>query len=272
MSTVTYYFGPTRGDFKNWLVDPAVTAGSYINLSPPPQLAYETYFRNDASNILPTGTTISSVVGHYRLVLTGGSSSYTIVAFPRALGVTGAGTNISVPQGIPGGFADFTATLAAPGTPSWSSAQIASVQLGLADLETTSLGSTLTWHVYNTGNSFGYIVVTCTLPTPTVTTDSVIYSSSTATFSGTINPNTANSDFPITYYVQYGLSAGSLTSTTATSTITGSAVTPVTRDATGLVGNTTYYYRFVGTNADNTVNGTTLSFVTGIIDPSVLSF
>jgi glucose/arabinose dehydrogenase len=98
---------------------------------------------------------------------------------------------------------------------------------------------------------------TPTQPVPIVTTQAASTVGTTSiTFTGTVDPeNQSGSAF-----FQYGLSPTSLTSTTSSTNLSGTTATPVSVNQSGLLANTTYYYRLVYSYPTNlTVNGSTLS-------------
>jgi hypothetical protein len=98
---------------------------------------------------------------------------------------------------------------------------------------------------------------------PTVTTSSASSVSTTsATVSGSVNPNGAST----TAYFEWGTSSTLSTSTaTASQSIgSGTSAVSVTANLTGLSANTTYYYRVVGQNSGGTVRGSIVSFTTAV--------
>jgi phosphodiesterase/alkaline phosphatase D-like protein len=101
---------------------------------------------------------------------------------------------------------------------------------------------------------------------PTATTSAASSISSTAaTLNGSVNANNAST--AVTF--QYGTTASYGTSVTATpSPVTGSSATAVSYALSGLMPNTTYYYRIVGVNTVGTTNGTGLTFTTTAAVPT----
>jgi uncharacterized repeat protein (TIGR02543 family) len=95
---------------------------------------------------------------------------------------------------------------------------------------------------------------------PTVTTQAVSSITYTgATLNGTVNANNAST--AVTF--EYGTTTAYGTIVTAAqSPVTGTSATSVTAALTGLVPNTTYYYRVVGVNTAGTTNGADSSFTT----------
>jgi hypothetical protein len=83
--------------------------------------------------------------------------------------------------------------------------------------------------------------------------------STTATVNGTVNANNAST----TGTFEYGLNTTYGKVVTATqSPVTGSTDTAVSRQLTSLIPNTTYHYRVVATNANDTVYGLDMTFTT----------
>jgi hypothetical protein len=89
------------------------------------------------------------------------------------------------------------------------------------------------------------------LAAPAVTTgDASSIGQTSATISGTVDPNGAST----TYHFEYGTST-SYGLTTADQTADGDDPVSVQATLSGLTADTTYHYRLVATNADGTVNG-----------------
>lgn len=105
-------------------------------------------------------------------------------------------------------------------------------------------------------------------PTPTaplvVTSSNAFPSDTTVVISGSITPNGASTN----YWFEYGKTAD-FGSKTATQNIgSGYTVIPAPIYITGLVKDTTYYYRLVATNALGTTPGTSYSFRTTVGTPA----
>ncbi len=80
-----------------------------------------------------------------------------------------------------------------------------------------------------------------------------------ATLNGAIIPNGLST----TYRFQYGTSPTLLTSSTPTQSAgSGTTLVNVSANVTGLLANTTYYYRLTATNSAGTSNGQIMSFTT----------
>ena len=115
--------------------------------------------------------------------------------------------------------------------------------------------------------SWAYIGITFTLPVPTAVTDpATSLLETTTTLNGTINPNSANATYPCSYYFEYGLTTAYGAVTGAIGAQTGVADIAVTGAAVGLSPGTTYHFRLVCTNADQTVYGDDRTFVTAESD------
>lgn len=115
--------------------------------------------------------------------------------------------------------------------------------------------------------SWCYITVNFSVPPPIVTTGEATGLLDTqATLNGTLNPDGATATYPCAYYFEYGLdtSYGSVTATVNNQT--GSADIAATGTATGLVPGTTYHFRLVSTNADNTIYGDDATFITADVN------
>jgi len=92
-----------------------------------------------------------------------------------------------------------------------------------------------------------------------VTGSATTVGSTTATVTGTVDPSGAET----TYVFQYGTSASSLASQTASlSAGSGSADVSVTENLSGLKAGATYWFRLTATNAQGTVDGAETSFQT----------
>ncbi|WP_318347227.1 IPT/TIG domain-containing protein [Aquipluma nitroreducens] len=96
--------------------------------------------------------------------------------------------------------------------------------------------------------------------TPTAITNAATsITSSGATLNGTINAKGAST----TVTFEYGLTTSYGTTVTADqSPVTGSTTTLVSKAITGLAAGTTYHYRVVGANANETTNGDDMTFTT----------
>jgi len=103
--------------------------------------------------------------------------------------------------------------------------------------------------------------LTFTLPTPTATTSAASeITSTTATLNGTINPNTATAQYPVSYKFQWGLTAAYGNETTIVGGQTGSSNIAASANLSGLSPNTLYHFRVVSLNADVTTNGADMTF------------
>ena len=112
------------------------------------------------------------------------------------------------------------------------------------------------------GTSYGddkMFVTDASADQPTVTTGSASsVTASSATLSGTVNPNGAST----TYYFQYGTTTSYGSTTTSTSAGSGSSNVSAIGPVSGLICNTTYHYRLVATNSAGTNNGSDKTFTT----------
>ena len=94
-------------------------------------------------------------------------------------------------------------------------------------------------------------------PTATTGSSSKVAQSS-ATVSGTVNPNGADT----TYHFEYGTTASYGSNTPSTSAGAGTADVPVSADLTGLTSSTTYHYRLVAVSSAGTTLGADQTFTT----------
>ena len=102
---------------------------------------------------------------------------------------------------------------------------------------------------------------TTSAASPAATTGAATAISNTgATLNGTVNAN--NDTTTVTF--EYGLDTTYGSSTPADqSPVTGGGFTAVSTSLTGLIGNTTYYFRVVAQNSAGTTYGSAMTFVTG---------
>ncbi len=101
-----------------------------------------------------------------------------------------------------------------------------------------------------------------------VTTAATAIGSATATLNGTVNAN--NLSTAVTF--EYGLttSYGSVVAGVPP-TVTGSTVTPITANITGLMPNTLYHYRIKGVSTGGTANGNDMTFTTNVAPPTAVT-
>src|SRR6202035_2086204 len=93
---------------------------------------------------------------------------------------------------------------------------------------------------------------------PTVTTNAATnVTASSATLTGTVNPNSLSTSVQF----EYGTTT-SYGSNTASQTFTGGTTQNVAANISGLSAHTTYHFRIVGTNSAGTSYGTDLTFTT----------
>jgi hypothetical protein len=100
---------------------------------------------------------------------------------------------------------------------------------------------------------------------PAVTTSSTSdVGKSSATLSGTVNPNGQST----TYYFQYGTTTAYGTQTSPANVGSGTTPVGVHQAIFGLTPNTTYHYRLVATSSAGTTNGADQTFTTPTTTPS----
>ena len=97
------------------------------------------------------------------------------------------------------------------------------------------------------------------VPPSVVTLDATSVTSSEATLNGTVNANGLTAD--VTFEWGLTTSYGNI-NTAVPSTVSGTTVTPVLANLTGLSSNTTYHFRAKGTNAAGTATGADFTFTT----------
>ncbi len=116
------------------------------------------------------------------------------------------------------------------------------------------------------GSEFTFTTLTAA---PTVITNAATaITSISATLNGSVNAN--NSSTAVTF--EYGTTIAYGTVVTATpSPVTGATSTAVTYLLSGLLPNTTYYFRAVGVNIAGTTNGNGLTFTTAAVLPTVVT-
>jgi hypothetical protein len=120
--------------------------------------------------------------------------------------------------------------------------------------------------VYVADNASGVVERFAAFVGPTVTTTAAAsIGSSSATLNGTVNPNSV----PATFHFDYGLDASYGASTADQSAGSGGSADPASDAATGLLANTTYHYRIVGSNASGAILGNDQTFTTALAAPTV---
>lgn len=215
---------------------------------------------------IPRGATITNVTTKFTL-----SRSATTVnlVFNETDGVS---TQTNTPSGTLAKFPSFSIMTNNWGTSSPDGTTFTPVNIFTTRFYITASGGTvddfLKWSAFS-------LVVTFTLPTPTVTTNAARQVVRThATLAGTINPNTATSTYYVRWYFQYGKSVSYGTTTTVTGTLTGSEDVILTYTTpNNLTPNTVYHFRLVGKLFDNTlVLGSDNTFTTPLVDTAVFRF
>lgn len=214
---------------------------------------------------IPSTATIGAVTGSIRCRFVGGTGSglnVTIRSYANLAGSASsdAGTVFTNSTWTNGGGA-----IARPGGGAWAPADFsaASFEIGC---RTSAWGASV-------GGGFSAncttvsLSVALTLAAPTATTNAATsVGTTTATLNGSLNPNGANAGWPVSYYFEWGPTAAYGNTTAVVGGQTGSAAIPVTAALVGLSANTTYHFRLVATNADNTTNGADQTFMTQATD------
>ncbi len=118
------------------------------------------------------------------------------------------------------------------------------------------------------GTVYGANITFTTPPMPVSTTlAATLVTSTTARLNGTVLTNTTSGT---NFRFEYGLTPlfGTVGTPTPSSSATNSTVTTIL-NLTGLMPNTTYYYRVYGVNAAGTAYGATMTFTTTAVVPTV---
>jgi hypothetical protein len=119
-------------------------------------------------------------------------------------------------------------------------------------------------YVTHTGINVG----TVSGPPIVVTQAATAVTSTTATLNGTVNANGANT----TVSFEYGLTTAYGTTVPGVpALVTGTTVTPVLANITGLLPGNTYHFRVNGVNSNGTTNGNDMTFNTPPILPTVVT-
>lgn len=108
------------------------------------------------------------------------------------------------------------------------------------------------------------LLISFTLPPPTSVTTSAASGilGNIATLNGSFNPNTATFAFPCSYYFEWGLTTSYGNTTATVANQYGGTSIAASTGLTGLTILTTYHYRLVVVNGDNTVQGADQQFTT----------
>jgi hypothetical protein len=262
--TVTYHsvqYNPDGtsigwGGFGNGLIDDGSDAnGVYYDsgFAPAP---FAISFDSVDLGAIPLSSTVSSVVQNMRARVID-----TLPAVTPYIRYSGGAKKYGSALSLTGSFAAYTQTYATdPNNATWT---VANFFLARYGVEGAAAVGTVYWSELSQTINF-------TLPAPTgVTTDaaSAILGNS-ATLNGTFNPAGATSTFPCSYYFEWGLTAAYGNTTATVGGQTGSSPVAASNGITGLTVLTTYHYRIVVINGDNTVTGADRTFTTNstIID------
>jgi phosphodiesterase/alkaline phosphatase D-like protein len=119
-----------------------------------------------------------------------------------------------------------------------------------------------------TANGSDMSFTTSAIQAVVITTNPTSIQANGATFNGIVYAN--NSSTAVTF--EYGTTTGYGSSVTASqSPVNGMVNTPVSYSITGLISNTTYHFRVVGTNSAGAANGSDAQFTTTLILPTATS-
>lgn len=236
--------------FGNGLIDDGSDAnGAYYDsgFAPPP---FALSFESADLGAIPLGSVVSSVVQNIRARVSGAVP--TVTPYTR---YSGGAKKYGTALALTSSFAAYTQTYTTdPNSASWT---VANFFLARYGLEGGTTSGTVYWSELSQTINF-------TLPAPTgVTTDaaSAILGNS-ATLNGTFNPAGATATFPCSYYFEWGLTAAYGNTTATVGGQTGSSPIAASSGIGGLTILTTYHYRIVVINGDNTVNGADRTFTT----------
>jgi hypothetical protein len=253
-SWISSYSGPFGGDslWSGWTLA-NTSDSSYVTQSDNPSVASGAVSISDNGVIPTTITAVGSTVVILRLRQAGDES-----------GVSAIINNASIASAEITPDANFTSrefTMSGATT----RAQMFSYNYG-SRVGAASAFSHVDWS--GVGVKFNF-----TLAAPTCSTGSASnLSANSADVAGTINASGGTTTFDTEFYFEYGLttSYGSVTSTT--SGYTGTSDQGVSKTITGLNPNTTYHYRIVALNDDNTVLGSDQTFITTAGDEAMSFF
>jgi hypothetical protein len=125
-------------------------------------------------------------------------------------------------------------------------------------------GTSGTVYTADNANTVVQRFTTFTGPTVTTTAASPVDTVS-ATLNGTIDPGGVSS----TYHFEYGQDINYGTQTTESDPMSGTGAVAATGPVTGLLPNTTYHFRIVGTNAAGSITGSDQTFTTDPAPPTL---
>lgn len=222
-----------------------------------------------AARGIPTTAAITAVNAFCRMDGPGVGAAQQLRVLSR-LTPGGTTSNLTLTLATPASWTTYSGALPRPTGGSWTPADLNNPDLelgvnlaawdfagGLPGVRVTTL----------------YLTTTFTQAAPTVTTDPASsINVSSAQLNGTFNPNGATVQYPVSYYFQWGTTAayGNVTPTVAGQV--GSINVTAQAALTGLSANTTYHFRLVATNTDNTVTGSDRTFSTGASDTALMVF
>ena len=198
-----------------------------------------------------------------------------VVTTVAASGITTSGATLNGTVSPNGEFVltgfEYGLTIAygtpVPGTPATISGAVLTPFTGPASgLSPNTLYHFRALGTYNSIPVVGLDMTFTTLAAPptVVTTAATGIGSTTGTINGTVNANGSST----TVSFDYGLTAAYGTNVPGVPlTVTGSTVTPVSANLTGLLPCTLYHYRVNGVNAGGTANGLDLTFTTNPAAP-----
>lgn len=205
--------------------------------------------------VIPPNSTFAGVTARgrvYRSAGGGGGGHYWAYSRLAGIGALSARHNFGVPF-----INDDQVWATDPSGNAWALGSIFSATFGIGmAYDGVPVDVVVDW-------LWAYIGIDFDLPPPIVTTGAATGMLETqATFNGTLNPDGATATYPCAYYFEYGLTDDYGEVTATVNNLTGVADIAATGTATGLSSGTTYHFRLVGTNADQTVFGDDVTFVT----------
>jgi hypothetical protein len=243
------------------------------SLSPAVTYYYKLRATNESST--ETSSTLSFTTTPAPLVTTGSTTSKDVAA--RTISLNGSVNTYGTATGSlyfelskSAAFSAGSSSFLIP-TLAFIGAGSTGVNSLVANASTLDLGVAYYYRLFagnTSGTNYGTAQSFILASAPTVTTGSATTSGTTASLTGEVNPNGANTTSLRFYYATSAASIGSSLAfvTASPSSATGNTTSSVTGTISGLTAGSTYYYRLVSTNSEGTANGETGQFTLGASD------